>query len=109
MGSGESARALSAILFINASTNALDVYSALNSSPWTAENFGGDPEKAAACLEYVYHGMAVTTFYAVASALIANNIWPVIGATIANGYMFWLYKRALFRAQARGSEGWDNK
>lgn len=106
MGS-ESERALSAILFISASTNALDVYSALNSSPWTAESFGGDPEKAAACREYVYHSMAVTGFYAAVGSAIARNPWPIVGAVIANAYMYWLYNRALTRAVERGSENWN--
>lgn len=99
-------RALSALLFIGASTNALDVYSALNSSPWTAESFGGDPEKAEACKEYVFHSMGVTGFYAIVGALIARNVWPVVGAVLANGYMYWLYDRALTRASERGSTGW---
>lgn len=108
LGANTGERALSALLFIGASTNAMDVYSALNSSPWTAESFGGDPEKAKACLEYVYHSIAVTAFYAVASALIARNPWPIYGWIIAAAYMYWLYQRALGRAQARGSESWSS-
>jgi hypothetical protein len=105
LGAG-SGRAVSALLFISASTNALDVYSALNSSPWTAESFGGDPEKAAACKEYVLHSVAVTSFYALVAAAIAHNWWPIIGALIANAYMIWLYKRALTRAVQRDSTSW---
>lgn len=103
----DSKRALSAILFISASTNALDVYSALNSSPWTAQSFGGDPEKAKACREYVWHSIAVTSFYAITGAVISRNIWPVVGAALANGYMYWLYDRALNRAVESGSQSWD--
>lgn len=103
----ENGRAISALLFISASTNALDVYSALNSSPWTAESFGGDPEKAAACREYVFHSMAVTGFYAVVGSAIARNPWPIIGAVLANGYMYWLYDRALTRAVEKGSQSWN--
>jgi hypothetical protein len=106
LGDG-SKRALSAILFISASTNAMDVYSALNSSPWTAESFGGDPRKAAACREYVYHSIAVTSLYALAAAFIARNIWPLIGQVIATAYMWWLYDRALKRAVVNQSTGWS--
>lgn len=98
---------LSALLFLASSTNALDAYSALNSSPWTAESFGGDPEKEASMREYVWHAMAVTGIYAVASGLIARNWWPIIGAFIANAYMYWLYDRAAKRAKSRGSTDWD--
>jgi hypothetical protein len=106
MGAG-SGRALGALLFIGASTNAMDVYSALNSSPWTAESFGGDPEKAKACMEYVYHSLAVTAFYSLGAAAIARNWWPLIGWAIAAAYMYWLYHRALSRAQTRQSTSWS--
>ncbi len=105
LGDGSS-RVASAILFIQASTNAMDVYSALNSSPWTAQSFGADPEKRAACMEYVHHSLAVTAFYCGAAAVLANNIWPIIGWALASGYMYWLYKRALARAVASGSTSW---
>lgn len=101
-------RVASAILFIQASTNAMDVYSALNSSPWTAQSFGADPEKRKACMEYVHHSLAVTAFYAFAAAGLARNGWPIIGWAIASAYMYWLYKRALDRAQASGSTTWDS-
>lgn len=107
LGGNASSRALGAILFISASTNAMDVYSALNSSPWTAESFGGDPQKAAACREYVYHSLAVTAFYAIGAAAIARNWWPIAGWGIAAAYMYWLYERALTRATARQSTSWN--
>src|SRR5690348_12296207 len=101
-------RVASAILFIQASTNAMDVYSALNSSPWTAQSFGADPEKRKACMEYVHHSLAVTAFYAFSAAALAQNVWPVIGWAIASAYMYWLYKRALNRAMASGSTSWGD-
>jgi hypothetical protein len=104
---GGDRRALSALLFMAAGTNALDVYSALNSSPWTAESFGGDPEKAKACREYVYHSIGLTSFFGITSAVIGHSWWPIIGTILANGYMMWLYNRALGRAAARNSTGWD--
>lgn len=107
MGS-EAERGLSALLFIQASTNALDVYSALNSSPWTAQSFGADPEKRRACMEYVHHSIGVTAFYAIAASVISRNPWPIIGMTIADAYMYWLYKRALDRAQESGSTSWGD-
>lgn len=99
---------LSALLFLASSTNALDAYSALNSSPWTAESFGGDPAKEASMREYVWHAIGVTMLYAAASAAIARNVWPLIGAVIADVYMYWLYDRAAKRARVRGSTTWDS-
>jgi hypothetical protein len=108
IGLGANDRAISAILFIQASTNALDVYSALNSSPWTAQSFGADPEKRRACMEYVYHSIGVTAFYAIAAAAIARNPWPIVGMVIADVYMYWLYSRALSRAVQSGSTSWGD-
>jgi hypothetical protein len=98
---------LSAILFLAGSTNALDAYSTLNSSPWTAESFGGDPEKAKACREYLYHAIGVTMFYGIASSYIAQNPYPFYGTVIIDIYLYWLYDRALKRAASRGSTTWD--
>jgi hypothetical protein len=108
MAGGDSGRAMGAILFISASTNAFDIYSALNSSPWTAESFGGDPDKAKACREYVYHSLAVTAFYSFGAAAISRSWWPIWGWAIASAYMFFLYERALTRAAAKGSTNWSS-
>lgn len=104
----DAARVASAILFIQASTNAMDVYSALNSSPWTAQSFGADPEKRKACMEYVYHSLGVTAFYSFAAAVLAKNWWPIVGWSIASSYMYYLYTRALSRAQESGSTSWGD-
>lgn len=110
IGLGEpGSRAVAAILFVQSSTNAMDVYSALNSSPWTAESFGGDERKREACLEYVHHSLAVTAFYNVTAALLARSIWPLIGWALASGYMYWLYTRALARAVESGSQAWGDR
>lgn len=103
----DSGKALAAILFINTSTMTMDVYSALNSSPWTAQSFGGDPEKAQACRHYVYQSIGVTVFYGVAGTVIARSPWPIIGTILADAYMFYLYETALRKAVAKGSTGWS--
>lgn len=106
--STDASRASSAILFMQASMTMMDTFSALNSSPWTAESFGSDPQKQKSCKEYVYHGLAVAIFYSVAASMLAKNWWPIIGASIGGTYMFWLYMRALKRADERGSTGWSS-
>lgn len=107
-GGDDAKRALAALLFMAALTNAMDVYSALNSSPWTAENFGGDEAKAKSCREYVWHSIALTSVFGIVSTAIAKSPWPVIGTAVADGYMYWLYDRALKRGAERGSSGWGS-
>jgi hypothetical protein len=98
--------ALAAILLLQAVTMTMDVYSALNSSPWTSENFGADPQKAASCMEYVYHSIAWTAVACAAAAWLSRSWVPVVGAAGANAYMYWLYRRALKRGSTAGSGGW---
>lgn len=107
-GSGGAANVAAALLFIQSSTNAMDVYSALNSSPWTAQSFGADPEKRKACMEYVYHSLGVTAFYNFTAAGLARSWWPILGWAIASGYMYYLYTRALRRACESGSTSWGD-
>lgn len=101
-------RVLGALLFIAACTNVVDVYSALNSSPWTAQSFGGDPEKARACMKYVYHSMIVASGFSIAASVIARSWWPLAGAVLAEGYMYYLYRDALKKAQEKGSTSWGD-
>lgn len=99
---------LPAILFLTSSMMTLDAYSTFQSSPWTAENFGADEEKARSCREYLAHAVGYSTAYSVASAYLAKSAWPIIGAGVANVYLIWLYLRALERGRVSGSEGWAN-
>jgi hypothetical protein len=98
--------ALAAILFMTSAMMALDAYSTLLSSPWTAENFGADPNKTKSCKEYLTHAVVYSMAYAVMSAYVARSWWPVLGAAIANAYLIWLYLRALDRGSVTGSKGW---
>lgn len=100
------ANAAGAILFMQSAMMTLDAYSTLESSPWTAENFGADPIKAKSCREYMMHAVAYSMGYAIAGAVIAQSWWPIIGAVISNGYLVWLYLRALDRGKITGSKGW---
>jgi hypothetical protein len=97
-----------ALLFLASSTYAMDAFSALNSSPWTAETFSaGDPEREKACKEYVYHAIGFCAVYALASAALAKSLWPIIGMSVTLGYMYWLYMRALKRGAQRENSEWD--
>lgn len=99
-------RDTAALLFMMGGYATLDGYSTLNSSPWTAENFGADPAKAASCREYIAHAVVFSMAYSTASAVIAGSWWPVLGALVTNGYLVWLYMRALNRGAVAGSSGW---
>lgn len=101
---------IAAVLFMTSAMTTLDAYSTLNSSPWTAENFGGDPEKAKSCKEYIAHAVIFSSGYAVISAVIAGNFWPIVGSFVANGYLVWLYMRALDRGENKHqSVTWTKK
>lgn len=103
-------RALAASLFLGGVYASLDAMSTLNSSPWTAESFGGDPEKEASLREYVTHALAVSSTASVISAGIAGpGLWwaPIVGTLLINVYLYWLYRRAVARARERGSTDWE--
>lgn len=102
-------RAVAALMFMTSGMNTLDAYSTLNSSPWTAENMGGDAEKAASCREYVGHAVVYSMFYAIASGYISGSIWPVIGASVNNLYLVYLYERAIRRGIKSHTGGWGGK
>jgi hypothetical protein len=108
-GAAAPARAVSALLFLTAGMTTLDAYSTLNSSPWTAENFGGDAAKVASLKEYVQHAVVFSMGYAAASAYLARNWFPILGAGVANAYLWWLYDRAAGRGESAGSVGWQSQ
>lgn len=98
-------RALAAVLFLQSLMTVMDTYGTLNSSPWTAENVGADPDKVASLREYVTHAVVFSGVTCVASAVIAESAWPVVGAIAANGYLVWIYHRAVTRGREAGSDG----
>lgn len=96
-----------AILFIASCTNALDVFSAVNSSPWTAYNFANDEDARTALRYYVMHAIVITALTNIGGSLIAKRWWPIMGATIASLYMYWLYEDALAKGQESGTENFS--
>jgi hypothetical protein len=97
-----------ALLFIASSTNAMDVYSAVNSSPWTGYNFANDDKARTALRYYVTHAIIITTLTNVGGALLAKSWWPILGASIASTYMYWLYEDAIAKGKADKVESWDS-
>lgn len=93
-------------IFLMALAEAFNVYGALNSSPWTAENFGADPEKARSCRRYVLQADAVNVALGVGTSLIAKNPWPLIGILLITIYMHMMYEKALRKGAVAGSSDW---
>ena len=104
----DSSTATGGALFLMALAEAFNVYGALNSSPWTAENFGADPEKARSCRHYVLRADAVNLALGVGTSLITKSPWPLLGIGAITVYMHYMYERALKKGAAAGSDGWVN-
>jgi hypothetical protein len=105
---GVTKNAVGAVLFLQAGTQVYDAISAVNSSPLTAERYGADPAQAKSSLEYTLHGMALSGIYCAIAAWVARSWWPIIGMVPGDIYLWWLYCRAITRAQARGPVDWSS-
>lgn len=95
-------------LFLVAAAESFNIFSAMNSSPWTAENFGADERKAKSCREYVAISAAANTALGVGASILGGSIYPFIGTTAVTLFMWWLYRRALARGMQVGSSGWQS-
>lgn len=96
-------------LFMVATMESFNIFSAMNSSPWTAENFGADEEKAKSCRKYVLISIGANEALGVGAGLLALSLWPVIGTSLASAFMYILYQEALRKGMAAGSTGWANE
>jgi len=81
---------------------AYDTMSTLNSSPWTHETFGGDPGKAESAQHYVRLAIVRSTALAFITSALMGSIAPLVGSTVANADMFYIYHRAKTKAAAGG-------
>lgn len=95
-------------LFLVASAESFNIFSALTSSPWTAENFGADESKARSTKEYVIIAVAANEALGAGASMLGGTIWPFIGTTVVSIGMMWIYWRALARGKAANSFGWTN-
>lgn len=102
-------RAVAALLFMNGTYIALDVFSSLMSSPWTVENFGADQSKADSARANVRRSLILSAGYGVASSVIARSWWPIIGTGTLDLYMWWSYEQALRKGKTNGNTGWENQ
>jgi hypothetical protein len=96
-------------LFLVAAAESFNIFSAMNSSPWTAENFGADDRKAKSAQQYVWISIGANEALGVGASLLAGNWWPLIGTTLVSAFMYFIYQRALAKGMAAGSTGWQNR
>jgi hypothetical protein len=81
---------------------AYDCMSTLNSSPWTHETFGGEPGKAESAQRYVRLAIIRSTALAMLTSFFMGSITPLIGASVANADLFYIYHQAGSKATAKG-------
>lgn len=90
------------------------VFGALNSSPWTAENFGADPQKAESCRRGVRKALVNNALMGGLGSWLLHEQgetqwWlPFVVTMGVSVYMFFEYDRALKRGAVTGSRGWAN-
>jgi hypothetical protein len=96
-------------MFMAACGIGFEVMSALNSSPWTAENFGADETKARSCREYTAISIGINLVLGTGTSLLVGSWWPLAGVMSISLFMWWIYNRAIARGQASGSSGWGGQ
>jgi hypothetical protein len=95
-------------LFLMATAESFNIISAMCSSPWTAENFGADEEKASSTRKYVMMAAVGNLGLGFGTSLLAHSWWPLIGTGIVSVAMWFVYDHALKKGMAAGSTGWKN-
>lgn len=78
----------------------VDLFSALMSSPWAAEQWGGTDERASAARKYIGAAVAFSLAAGVTAAWLTDNAWPAVGAAGGSAVMWWTYDHALQKAAA---------
>jgi hypothetical protein len=96
-------------LFMVAAAESFNIFSAMNSSPWTAQNFGADKAKADSCKKYVVIACVANEMLGAGASVLAGDLWPLAGTTIVSVFMAWIYWDALKKGMASGSTGWTNQ
>jgi hypothetical protein len=85
------------------------VFGALNSSPWTAENFGADAAKAESMRRYVRMAVVNNVLMGGLGGFLTHSWLPFMVTVGVSFWMAYLYAMALKRGNANKSYGWENE
>lgn len=94
-------------LFLMSLGSAFEVLSAMNSSPWTIENVGANPQRAKSAMKYTYLGLSMAGAIGVGASLLTGTIWPLLGIAIVSALMIFVYRHAIKSAEEQGNTGWE--
>jgi hypothetical protein len=83
------------------------VFGALNSSPWTARNFGADQEKAESMRKYVKKAFVNNAAMGGLGSILTHSWLPFLVTMGISLYMWWEYESALRQGCDAGSDGWE--
>src|ERR1700722_4287652 len=97
-----SKRSIQGLGFASGVFLAYDCMSTLNSSPWTHQTFGGEPGKAEPSQHPLPLAIAPSPALAVLTSWIMGDLSPLLGASVANADLFWVYWKAKCIAQGNG-------
>lgn len=90
----EMARTTTAVAFMVAVGESFNVMSALNSSPWSAENFTADDEMTSSLMKYIKWTAGVCVTMGAVATYIDGTPWPLVGTVTVTILAWWLYDRA---------------
>lgn len=82
------------------------VFGSLNSSPWTSENFGADPQKAESCRRYVKLAVLNNALMGAIGSWLSKSPLPFVATSLVSGFMWYLYEEALAKGAVSNSTGW---
>lgn len=95
-----------AALFLTTMGLGFEVMSALNSSPWTAENFGADEARAKSCWKYTIQAAGINAAMGLGASILTETWWPLLGTSTVSLYMALTYRAAINRGKKAGNMGW---
>lgn len=104
-GKPKDVRLLESVAFMGGIYLAFDAMSTINSSPWTHETFSS-PEKMKSGKEYVLQAIGISLLLGTFATIKGGDPWPLIGVSVADAYLGWLYWRAFGRANIDKSQGY---
>jgi hypothetical protein len=95
-----------AALFLTTMGLGFEVMSALNSSPWTAENFGADEARAKSCWKYTLQAAGINAAMGLGASILTETWWPLLGTSTVSLYMALTYRAAINRGIKNANNGW---